>query len=316
VTFKPTVVGAETATLRLTDSDSTSPQNIALSGTGANPAPAVMLAPTSLTFGNQALNTTSSAQTVMLTNTGTGPLTIISIAASGDFAATSTGTTACPITPVMLAANANCIISVTFTPTGPGTRMGTLTITDNAPGSPHTVPLTGTTTPMDFTLTGPTTVQNVKDGSTLMFNVTVTGVGGFNSPVALSCTGAPALAVCTVSPSPVTPPIAAPSTVQAQVSMTTMALVVPPSRVPIPPMSIRQVVPLVLALLLLFLLPRTEQTRMRLGMATAMVLLLALAGCTGGNKHKTPKGPATLTITGTSTTPALTHTVQVNINVN
>src|SRR6266550_88265 len=318
VTFKPTVVGAETATLQLTDSDSTSPQNIALTGTGANPAPAVGLAPTTLTFGNQALNTTSAAQTVTLTNTGTAPLTIISIAASGDFGETSTGATACPISPATLPATAGlnaCTISVTFTPTAAGTRTGTLTITDDATGSPHTVALTGTTTPPDFGLTGPTSVQNVTHGSTLTFNVTVTGVSGFSSPVALSCTGAPSLATCTISPSPVTPPVAAPSTVQAQVSMTTTAFVVPPSRVPTPPMSIRQVVPLVLALLLLFILPRTQRLRMRLGMVTAMLLLLALAGC-GGGYNGTPKGPATLTITGTSTTPALTHTVQVNISVN
>ncbi len=124
VTFKPSVAAAETATLVLTDGDSTSPQNIALTGTGANPTPAVGLAPTSLSFANQPLNTTSAAQTVTLTNTGTGPLTINSIAASGDFAA-SPGATPCPISPLTLAAGANCTISVTFTPTAAGTRMGT-----------------------------------------------------------------------------------------------------------------------------------------------------------------------------------------------
>lgn len=314
VTFKPTVAGAETATLRLTDSDSTSPQDFVLSGTGRTPTPAVMLAPTSLTFGNQALNTTSPAQTVTLTNTGTGPLTIISIAASGDFAATSTGTTACPITPATLAVNANCTISVTFKPTAAGTRMGTLTIMDNAPGNPHTVPLTGTTTPPDFGLTGPTSTQNVTAGSTLNFTVTMTPVGGFKGAVALTCTGAPNPSTCTVNPTSVA---AADGTTPqtAQVSLATKALMPPPTRIPTPPVSIRQVVPLVLAMLLLFLLPRAQRLRMRLGMVTAMVLLLVLAGC-GGGYNGTTKGPATLTITGTSTTPALTHTVQVNISVN
>jgi hypothetical protein len=314
VTFKPTVSGAETATLRLTDSDSTSPQIFSLTGRGLTPTPTVMLAPTSLTFGNQALNTTSTAQTVTLTNTGTGPLTIISIAASGDFAATSTGTTACPITPAMLAANANCTISVTFTPTAAGTRMGTLTIMDNAAGSPHTVPLTGTTTPPDFGLTGPTSVQNVKAGSTLSFNVTMTPVGGFKGTVGLTCTGAPTYSTCTVTPMSVA---AADGTTPqtAQVSLTTKAVMPPPARIPTPPVSIRQVVPVLLAMLLLFLLPRAQRLRARLGMVTAMVLLLVLAGC-GGGYNGTPKGAATLTITGTSTTPALSHTVQVNINVN
>src|SRR5882762_11571452 len=95
-----------------------------------------------------------------------------------------------------LAASANCTISVTFTPTAAGTRMGTLTITDNATPSTQTVPLTGTTTPPDFGLTGPTTVQNVTAGSTLNFNVTMTPVGGFTGTVALACTGAPSRSTC------------------------------------------------------------------------------------------------------------------------
>jgi Abnormal spindle-like microcephaly-assoc'd, ASPM-SPD-2-Hydin/Beta-propeller repeat len=313
VTFKPSVAAAETATLVLTDGDSTSPQNIALSGTGANPAPGVGLAPTSLSFGNQLLNTTSAAQTVTLTNTGAGPLTIISIAASGDFAETSTGTSACPITPATLAAGANCTISVTFTPTAAGARTGTLTITDNATNSPQTVPLTGTG--IDFILTGPTGVQNVKAGSTLNFNVTMTPANGFTGTVALACTGAPSSSTCTVTPTSVTATDG--KTAQpAQVSFATRALMAPPMRIPTPPVSIRQVVPVLLAMLLLFLLPRTQQTRVRLGMVTAMVLLLVLGGCSGSSQPGTPKGPATLTITGTSTAPAQTFTLQVNISVN
>jgi len=142
----------------------------------------------------------------------------------------------------------------------------------------------------------------------------MTPVGGFTGSVALTCTGAPNLSTCTVTPASVA--AADGKTAQtAQVSLTTKALMPPPTRIPTPPVSIRQVVPLVLAMLLLFLLPRARQLRMRLGMVTAMVLLLALAGC-GGGYNGTPKGPATLTITGTSTTPALTHTVQLNISVN
>jgi len=317
VTFKPTMVGSETATLQLTDSDSTSPQNIALTGTGANPTPAVGLAPTSLTFSSQTLNTTSAAQTVTLTNTGTGPLTIISIAASGDFAETSTGASACPITPpaTPLAAGASCTISVTFTPTATGPRTGTLTITDNASGSPHTVPLTGTgTAPVpDFGLTGPATAQNVTAGSTLSFNVTMTPVNGFTGTVALACTGAPSLSTCTVTPASVA--AANGTTAQtAQVSLTTKALMPPPARIPTPPVSIRQVVPVLLAMLLMFLLAKTRQMRMRLGMITAMVLLLALAGC-GGGYNGTTKGPTTLTITGTSgTLTPKTALVQISVN--
>ena len=313
VTFTPTALGARAGTLTITDNANGSPHTVPLTGTGTGTA-GVGLAPTSLAFGNQAQNTTSAAKTVTLTNTGAAVLTINSIAASGDFAETSTGATACPISPATLAAGANCIISVTFTPTALGARAGNLTITDNAATSPQVVPLTGTGTGTpDFGLTGPAGVQGVTLGQTLNFSVTVTGTGGFNSPVALACTGAPALSNCTVT-SPVTPPVAPPSTIQAQVSMTTTALVIPPQGIPTPTAPPQQVVPLVLALMMLFSLVWVRRPRLRLAMATAVLTLFAITGCNGLKHQQTPKGAATLTITGTSG--ALTHNVQVQISVN
>jgi hypothetical protein len=141
----------------------------------------------------------------------------------------------------------------------------------------------------------------------------MTPVGGFTGSVALTCTGAPTLSTCTVTPTSVA--AADGKTAQtAQVSLTTKALMPPPTRIPTLPVSIRQVVPILLAMLLLFLVLRTEQLRMRLGMVTTIVLLLALAGC-GGGYNGTPKGQATLTITGTSGT-LTPKTVQVQISVN
>src|SRR5207253_1497144 len=115
-----------------------------LSGNGT--APAVGLAPTSLGFGNQLLATTSTAMTVTLTNTGTAALTINSFAASGDFAATSTGASACPTSPASLAADANCTVNATFTLTASGARTGTLSLADNAGGSPQIMTLSGNCT--------------------------------------------------------------------------------------------------------------------------------------------------------------------------
>jgi hypothetical protein len=42
-----------------------------------------------------------------------------------------------------LATGANCTISITFRPTANGSRRASLSIADNAPGSPHTVALSG-----------------------------------------------------------------------------------------------------------------------------------------------------------------------------
>jgi hypothetical protein len=319
VTFTPSVASAETGTMVITVTitngglSSSQAFDVSLKGTGSATAPGVGLAPTNLAFGGQMLTTTSAAKTVTLTNTGVGPLTINSIAASGDFAETSTGATACPISPATLPATAGsntCIINVTFAPTAVGARAGTLTITDNANGSPHTVPLTGTG--WDFTITAPSP-QTVGPAAPLKFNATMTPLGGFNQAVALTCTGAPAGTTCVV----VSPVTAADGTTAqtAQVTVTTTAMMIPPRSMPNPPLSMRQIVPLILALMLLFMLPRTKRLRVRLGLVTAMLMLVVLAGCGGGGK---PPVNATLTITGTSTGTAgsVGHSATVALTIN
>ena len=135
VTFTPVAKGTRTANVSFTDNAAGSPQSVPLTGTGI--APFVKLTPTSLTFSGQQVGTTSAAQNVTLKNTGTATLTITSIAASGDFAQTNT----CGST---VAVSATCTITVTFTPTAEGTRTGSVSVTDNATGSPQSVSLTGT----------------------------------------------------------------------------------------------------------------------------------------------------------------------------
>jgi hypothetical protein len=104
---------------------------------GGSTGSGLSVSPTSLTFPSQALNTTSSAQTVTVNNTGSTAVSISQIAASGDFAESST----CGAS---IAASASCTVSVTFTPAAAGTQTGSLTITSNATNSPSTVSLTGT----------------------------------------------------------------------------------------------------------------------------------------------------------------------------
>src|SRR5437870_4414690 len=139
----------------------------------------VGLAPTSLDFGNQLLATTSAPMTVTLTNTGAAALTINSFAASSDFAATSTGASACPTSPATLPAGANCTINVTFTPTASGARTGTLSLTDNAGGSPQIMTLSGNGTAPGVGLAPPSLVLGFppRRSSDLPMTVTLTNTG-------------------------------------------------------------------------------------------------------------------------------------------
>jgi len=106
----------------------------------ATGSPVVSLSHASLTFAGQLLNTTSASKSVTLTNKGTGPLTLNWLAVSGNFGGTDT----CPLSPSTLAPNASCTINVNFTPTVSGSIPGEITISDNAPGAPHLLNLTGT----------------------------------------------------------------------------------------------------------------------------------------------------------------------------
>jgi hypothetical protein len=116
-------------------------------GGGVPPsAPAVTFTPASLTFGAQAIGTTSAAQSVTVANTGTAPLFINSAAVPNtlDFTVVGDG---CP--GLTLPPGGSCVMSMTFSPTAAGTRTAALTVTDNAPGSPQTALLTGTGTGMN-----------------------------------------------------------------------------------------------------------------------------------------------------------------------
>ena len=135
VTFTPAELGALTGTLTFNDNAANSPQTVALSGTGVEPA---TISPTSYAFEAQDVGVTSEAHKFTLTNNQTATLTGITSSTTGDFAVSLT---TCSST---LDSKKSCSISVTFTPTTTGTRTGTLTVSDSASNTPQTASLTGT----------------------------------------------------------------------------------------------------------------------------------------------------------------------------
>ena len=96
--------------------------------------------PSSLTFSAQAAGTTSSEQTVTLTNRGAIALAISSIAVDGDFGEADNCQSG------SINAGQGCAIQVTFAPTQAGGRTGELSINANVAGGEMQVSLSGTGT--------------------------------------------------------------------------------------------------------------------------------------------------------------------------
>jgi hypothetical protein len=135
ITFTPSIIGVDNATLSISDSAANSPQIAALTGTGTTP---VTLTPTRATYSSQTVGTTSAAKAFTLTSNLNATLNNVAISTSGDFAVSSTTCT------TTLASKGKCTVNVVFKPTAKGTRTGTLSVSDSAGNSPQTAALTGT----------------------------------------------------------------------------------------------------------------------------------------------------------------------------
>ncbi len=187
VTFTPSLPGTRTAAVSVTSNSFNHPINVPLTGTGNGSL--VSLSPPIVTFPDQYVGTSGLPQSAQLTNNGNAPLTITSVTASpSDFAPLST----CGNT---LAPGGSCSIGVFFDPTTSGTRNGTLTVTDNASGSPQTASLTGVGQDFSLSPSGSSTAT-VSPGGTATYAIAVAPAGGFKQTVSFTCIGAPAGFTC------------------------------------------------------------------------------------------------------------------------
>ena len=110
-------------------------------------AKTVALMGTALNFGAVTAGTTSSRQVVVLTNTGTDPVTLSSATTSTNTPGTGTNdfsisSTSCSV-PLQLSPKQSCNVYLQFTPSLDGAEIGLLTFTHDAAGSPTTVNLGG-----------------------------------------------------------------------------------------------------------------------------------------------------------------------------
>src|SRR6266542_1908610 len=164
VTYHPGSRGAHSSTLNVYSDAPGSPHTVALTGIGMQPVASV--SPTSLWFGTVAVGATVPPQTLTLSNSGNDALAIGGISLPGGFTqANNCGNS--------LAAAATCSIAVTFSAATDGTYGGVISITTDAPGSPHQPTVEGkaqgpkltlSATTLDF---GPVAVNTTSAARTL-----------------------------------------------------------------------------------------------------------------------------------------------------
>ncbi|AEU38232.1 choice-of-anchor D domain-containing protein [Granulicella mallensis] len=320
VVLTPTATGTRTGTLTVVTSGGT--YTSTLTGTGSAPVPTPpSLSSTAVSFPTTALGSTTQ-QMVTVTNSAAITLPVLVSVSTGDFTQTNTCGT-------MLAANATCIVTVSFKPTAVGTRTGTLTVTTNGA---TTASLTGIGQTADFTISGPNgtgpVTQTVTAGSPASIVLTFTPVAG-TTTVTLTCTGpspAPTGASCTapaaaftVSGTPVTQTVTITTT--SRVASSSSALVSWPKAPSLATAGFG-----LAGLLMLFVARTRRRGQLPLRIAGLLTLLLVICipaiGCGGNstppvtsNPNGTPAGTYTYTVTanassGASHTQTITLTVQ------
>ena len=312
VTFTPTAGGLRSGSILIQDDAAGSPHVINLSGHGTGTVAA--LTPASLAFSAQRVGISSTAQAVTLTNSGNATLNIGNVQVTGDYGQTNT----CPAT---LASNSSCTVNITFTPTASGTRNGTLTVNDNAQGSPQVANLAGVGT--DFSLTSSPSSDTLKAGATATYQLAVSPVSGtFTDIVKLSCSGTPALATCNISPNAVTPNAGAAT---ATVTITTTAQVA--QSIPVYPLQSAPIYAVwmqlpgigVFGMILASPRSRSRKPRVIILLILMIAAMMFMAGCAGGTGITTPPHsgttPGTYTITVTGTSGTLQHSLPLTLIV-
>ena len=302
-TFTPPSTGMYSATVSITDNAAGSPHTGTLTGTGvaATPIAPVATITTPVAFGSQTINT-STTQTLTLSNTGNATLNIAGIIIGGANPTYFTQTGGTCTSSTTLAATSSCTIIITFTPTAVVNYAATVSVVDNAAGSPQIASLSGAGSgATDFGVTTATPTVSVSNGSVAQFTIDVAALSGsYTNPVVMSVTGLPAGATASFNPGAVTPGSAGATTVLS---------------IQVPSLLARRVNGgsgqtmwlATLLLLPLFALRRVRRklARMPVGLralllcALGLGMVLPLTGCGGGFFGPTAHS-STLTVTGTS----------------
>ncbi len=160
--YQPSAAGAASGSITIVSNAATSPNVLALTGTGVAATQTLTLSTNTLGFGNVATGA-SSTLPVTVTNTGNSNVLISQIVASGTgYSLSGAGV------PVTLTPSQSLIFSVIFSPTVTGSVSGSVTITSNATGSPSTIVLSASG------------VATVTHSVSLSWTASTSAVSGYN----------------------------------------------------------------------------------------------------------------------------------------
>ena len=161
--------------------------------------PGLQLSATSLDLGKVWLHQKGQSSSVTITNAGTGTLHVQDIVPPSSFT-DDLGSCALAVAP-----GASCTFSVAFTPGSQGSATGNIAIYSDAPGSPHSLSISGTGIDLALALTRPgrpsrSGANLVKVGAASRFQVKLSS-NAAGETVTLSCSDPPPGTSCSVDPS-------------------------------------------------------------------------------------------------------------------
>jgi len=312
-----TISGSISSTMVITDSSVDGSHTVQVTGT-ANEAGVASTSVPSLAFGSQPNGTTSAVQTVTLSTPATSAINIVDTNVTGGF---TLQTDQCG-TIGSITAGSPCTESVTFNPTQVGQYTGSLTIADDTMGATVVVPLTGTGS--DFLLAANPSSQNVTQGQSTSYTLTLTPEGGFTGTVQFSCSGSPSESTC---PAPNSVMLDGVHTSQVTFTVTTTA----PSEGMLLPYQVTigatagtvlNTLPFLATGVLMLGLRRNRKNIGRLvGLITVLSVAFCLS-CGGGSSTPppptnpgTPVGSYTLMLTASASGGTPSHTVDVALDV-
>ena len=174
VSFKPSASEQISGNIIVTSSQGASAV-IPVSGGGVQAA--LTVTPSSVSFGSVAVGSPNS-QTIQVTNSGTGLLTISQVSAAGTGYSTSALTL-----PLSLNPSQSGTFNVEFAPASAGSASGSVSIVSNAPNSPAVIGLSGSgvasTQALSFS-SNSLSFGSVNTGASATQSVTVTNTGNAN----------------------------------------------------------------------------------------------------------------------------------------